>query len=137
MYSILSIGATYFFSTLLKTIASADVVNIANLKNQIVVKNSDGKVLFGKGKVTKFATETYDPTTDNFDFSFICPVDDPSLGGKLTRDGQNTLTWFNGGNVLQNDKVIAKASVKVSVMGFVKDVVVPWSVTILSSPNSK
>ena len=26
--------ATYFFSTLLKTIASADVVNIANLKNQ-------------------------------------------------------------------------------------------------------
>ena len=84
MYSILSIGATYFFSTLLKTIASADVVNIANLKNQIVVKNSDGKVLFGKGKVTKFATETYGPTTDNFDFTFICPVDDPSLGGKLT-----------------------------------------------------
>ncbi len=62
--------ATYF-STLLKTIASADVVNIANLKNQIVVKNSDGKVLFEKGKVTKFATETYDPTTDNFDFTFL------------------------------------------------------------------
>ena len=34
MYSILSIDATYYFSTLLKTIASADVVNIANLKNQ-------------------------------------------------------------------------------------------------------
>ncbi len=76
--------ATYFFSTLLKTIASADVVNIANLKNQIVVKNSDGKVLFEKGKVAKFATETYGPATDNFDFTFICPVDDPSLGGKLT-----------------------------------------------------
>lgn len=111
----------------------------ADLVNYFTVKDNDDKVVFEKGKVTKYGADTYklkDASADSKgDFTFEYDVKtDASWGGRLKLDG-SVLEWNNMGTDLQQDKetdytVKAAVSNICIIKGEAK-------VTVLSTAHSK
>ena len=110
--------------------------------NNLVIKDRDGKVVFEKGKVAGIGGTTYKFVDSDFDVKFTC-TPDASFGNETT-DGalkltltENPwkLTWYNGGNDLQQDKATTY-SVAVAIDG-ISVVAAEANVKVLSTANSK
>lgn len=75
-----------------------------DLRDYIVIKDIEGKVLYEKQKFTEEAISTYKLDKSGMTFKFNL-IKDASFGDKLEilNDGY-TISWDNGGNDLQNEK---------------------------------
>ena len=111
--------------------------------NNLVIKDRDGKVVYEKGAVTTFGLNTYKLAADAVTPTFTCTPDesfgnatvDGDLKLTLTDTPEWTLTWYNGGTDLQQNKNTTYA-VSAQVLP-VCVVSAEAKVTILSTENSK
>lgn len=94
----------------LKTFAAT--ADTKDLAKSITIKDLDGKVVFEKGAVTEYGTNTYSLDKDDFDPTYALQFKDEdhaaldtkeSFGGRLTIAG-SVVTWDNMGGTLVNDK---------------------------------
>ena len=89
--------------------ATADTKDLAK---SITIKDLDGKVVFEKGAVTEYGTNTYSFAPADFVPTYALQFKDQkhaaldteeSFGGRLTIAG-SVVTWDNMGGTLVNDK---------------------------------
>lgn len=94
----------------LKTFAAT--ADTKDLAKSITIKDLDGKVVFEKGAVTEYGTNTYSFDRDDFVPTYALQFKDEdhaaldteeSFGGRLTIAG-SVVTWNNMGGTLVNDK---------------------------------
>ncbi len=94
----------------LKTFAAT--ADTKDLAKSITIKDLDGKVVFEKGAVTEYGTNTYSLDKDDFVPTYALQFKDEdhaaldtkeSFGGRLTIAG-SVVTWDNMGGTLVNDK---------------------------------
>ena len=121
----------------------------AHVDSLVVVKDLDGKVLYEKCKVTKYAENTYKFTQAMFDGAFtysLAKLDNTwgfangDMKLKLVANpetGENTvIEWYNGGGDLQQDKVTDKLTVTLDIAGLAAEEQ-KVNVKVLSTANSK
>ena len=94
----------------LKTFAAT--ADTKDLAKSITIKDLDGKVVFEKGAVTEYGTNTYSFAPADFVPTYALQFKDQkhaaldteeSFGGRLTIAG-SVVTWDNMGGTLVNDK---------------------------------
>lgn len=94
----------------LKTFAAT--ADTKDLAKSITIKDLDGKVVFEKGAVTEYGTNTYSLDKDDFVPTYALQFKDEdhaaldtkeSFGGRLTI-ADSVVTWDNMGGTLVNDK---------------------------------
>lgn len=127
----------------LKTFAATP--DSKDLAKSITIKDLDGKVVFEKGAVTKYGTDTYSFADDASDFvpTYALQFNDKkhpaldteeSFGGRLTIAG-SVVTWNNMGGTLVNDKNAAY-TVKMAISNICK-IGQEGAVKVLSVEHSK
>lgn len=106
-----------------------------DLRDYIVIKDREGKVLYEKQKFTEEAISTYKLNKSGMTFKFNL-IKDASFGDKLDiLDNGYTISWDNGGNDLQKEKT---ASYKVIVtVPDIAECSAEGNITVLPTADSK
>ena len=115
----------------LKTFAATP--DSKDLKDFVIIKDRDNKVIYEKGAVTTYGADTYKLADGDFTVTYKLNADQ-TFGGNLTLNG-TTVTWDNDGADLQQNKT-ASYTVTVEISNICK-LVNDGVITVLSTANSK
>lgn len=110
--------------------ATADSKDLVGL---VTITDKDGEVVYEKGAYTQYGKTVYKLDAAGISFAYKLKAD-ASFGDNLTLSG-STVTWYNQGNDLQQNK--SAKSIAVITIPDIAKIEVEGNITVLSTANSK
>lgn len=110
--------------------ATADSKDLVDL---VTITDKDGEVVYEKGAYTQYGKTVYKLDAAGISFAYKLKAD-TSFGDNLTLSG-STVTWYNQGNDLQQNK--SAKSIAVITIPDIAKIEVEGNITVLSTANSK